>query len=132
MPICDSLVVEDDGSTRLLLHTICRRLGLQTISVGDGHAAIEVLSNARPRVILLDLLLPGVSGFQVLHFIRMTSPAVIQNVIVITASGDPAFAAHEEVRGTRCFMRKPLDIDDLMLHINAGAYGGAALQRQHA
>ena len=132
MPSCEALVVEDDYATQLLLHTLCRRLGLHTESAGDGLQAIDILQSAQPRVVLLDLLLPKVNGFQVLHFIRVSSPTLLAGVIVMTASSDPAFATHEALHGTRCFLRKPLDLDELTSHVVACAGNGAAGRRRAA
>jgi DNA-binding response OmpR family regulator len=79
-----ALVVEDDPSTRHLLAAILEAEGADVDIAGDGERAIEMLSRGTYSVILLDLVLPRVSGTAVMEHLRVTKPAVLENVIVVT------------------------------------------------
>ena len=116
---CECLVVEDDHPTQSLLRTICTRLGLQTVVAEDGAHAIEVLRVNEPHIMLLDLLMPRVDGFEVLDFVRATHPILLKRIIVLTASNDPRFMTRVDEKSIWRFMRKPVDIEELSEEIVA-------------
>jgi CheY-like chemotaxis protein len=108
------LVVEDDASIRALLAAVGLRAGFRSHAVDGGEQALLVLRNESPDVILLDLLMPGTDGFDVLHYLDTTSPAMLKRVIVVTAASAAELVDCEELRRVWCVRRKPLDIGDLM------------------
>lgn len=79
-----ALVVEDDSKTREALRSIIEAEGFDVDTAGDGEAAIQHLSNHRYGVILLDIVLPKVSGTAVMEFMRVNTPDSLSNVIVVT------------------------------------------------
>lgn len=115
------LVVEDDHSTQTLLAAVARRVWMEPLLAGDGHEAIALLASEDVDVILLDLLLPRVDGFDVLRHIRGTAPALLARVIVVTAAADVTVRECEELRRVRAFFRKPVEIDELAAEMLACA-----------
>ena len=85
------LVADDDQSIRQLLCTIVRRERLEVDCVSDGQEAIDHLREHAYAVILLDLMMPRVDGFQVIEYLRDHPPAVKPVVLVITAYADQRF-----------------------------------------
>jgi DNA-binding response OmpR family regulator len=79
-----ALVVEDDPTTQRLLAAILRAEGADVDIAGDGEVAIEMLSRETYSVILLDIVLPRVSGTAVMEHLRATRPGVLESVIVVT------------------------------------------------
>jgi DNA-binding response OmpR family regulator len=79
-----ALVVEDDPTTQRLLAAILEAEGADVDIAGDGEIAIEMLSRGTYSVILLDIVLPRVSGTAVMEHLRATRPGVLENVIVVT------------------------------------------------
>lgn len=79
-----ALVVEDDPTTQRLLAAILEAEGADVDIAGDGEMAIEMLSRGTYSVILLDIVLPRVSGTAVMEHLRATRPGVLENVIVVT------------------------------------------------
>lgn len=79
-----ALIVEDDRPTREMLRTILEGEGLDVDTVGDGEGAIEYLRTEQYSLILLDIVLPTISGTDVMEFLRMNKPAALPRTIVVT------------------------------------------------
>ena len=79
-----ALVVEDDDSTRLLLCKMVESQNCDVDEAKDGQAAIELLDNNDYAVILLDIVLPKVSGTDVMDHLFRTNPAMLERIIVVT------------------------------------------------
>jgi DNA-binding response OmpR family regulator len=79
-----ALVVEDDSRTREALRTIIQSEGFEVDTADNGELAIQLLNETRYAVVVLDVVLPRVSGTAVMEHIRVTNPDLLQNVIVVT------------------------------------------------
>lgn len=79
------LVVEDDLTTRNLLRRLLEKEDWQVIEATDGQAALQCIALHKPDVILLDLMMPGLDGFQVIRTLHATPEWQAIPVIVITA-----------------------------------------------
>ena len=106
------LVADDDPSIRQLLCTIIRRERMEVDCVGDGAQAIEKLKEQAYSVILLDLMMPRVSGFEVIEYLKQNPPDPKPVVLVISAYAD------QRVRGVDAaivagVLRKPFEVADL-------------------
>lgn len=108
------LVVEDDRMLRQLVELLLEREGWSVTSARDGHAALEVLRTGLPDVLLLDLMLPDTSGFDVLDWIEKTNPAWLPRVIVFTAASSKVIAILEGKHRITRILRKPFDINELI------------------
>ena len=103
------LIVDDEERNRKLLRLILQGEGYQTWESERGEEALAVAAARQPDVVLLDLMLPGMDGFQVLRLMK-ENPA-IQNipVVVVTAVDDPAARSRVERAGAAGFITKPID-----------------------
>ena len=79
------LIVDDTEDIRLFLQEALQTAGYQTLSAADGEEAFRLVQTAAPDLVMLDIMLPGLNGFQVLRKIRETSAVP---VIMISARGD--------------------------------------------
>jgi signal transduction histidine kinase/CheY-like chemotaxis protein len=79
-----ALVVEDDLSTRELLMTLLAREGWKVQAAGDGHRGLEIFRGRRPDLVLLDLMLPGLDGFEFLATVKAEFPDENPTIIVVT------------------------------------------------
>ena len=79
-----ALVVEDDDSTRILLCKMVESQNCDVDEARDGQAAIELLDNNDYAVVLLDIVLPKVSGTDVMDHLFRTNPAMLERIIVVT------------------------------------------------
>lgn len=110
------LIVEDDPGTQLLLATLMRRSGFETEVSSNGAQAIEALKRRAFDVLILDLMMPAVSGSDVIQFIGDGKRG--ERVVVCTAAG-PRTSAGIDMRVVRAIVRKPFDIDELTSTIAA-------------
>lgn len=105
------LIVEDDPPTQMLLETLVQRNGYESVSAPDGAVAIELLGQRHFDAVILDLMMPQVSGTEVIDF--LTSQGKRVPVILCTAAG-PQRTASLEHGVVRAVVRKPFDIEALM------------------
>jgi DNA-binding response OmpR family regulator len=113
------LMVEDDRATLSLLAAIAKREGFDALLADDGEKAISILRYHVVDALVLDLLLPVTSGFEVLLHCKRTAPSLLERTIVITAAAEHVYQNCEELRHVRRFYRKPLDFIDLTSALHA-------------
>jgi CheY-like chemotaxis protein len=82
------LVVEDDGDIRDLLLSHLARLGYEVRGVPTGEAALQVAAAERPSLVVLDILLPGIDGWEVARRLRV-EPGLAGVPVVIASILDP-------------------------------------------
>lgn len=103
----DILVVEDEPSILDSLDFILNRAGWNIHAVADGEAALEAVAQYRPKVVVLDVMLPKKSGFEVLKQLR-TQPATKElPVLMLTAKGQQQDRKIAEELGASGFVTKP-------------------------
>ncbi|HEV7923680.1 MAG TPA: response regulator [Thermoanaerobaculia bacterium] len=105
------LVVDDDDAIRALLFTVLRRRGLKVDTARNGIEATERCARCRYAVMLLDLMMPRMSGYEVLERLENMPPEQRPFVIVLTAGNEPRQLNPDIVAGT---VRKPFDIELLL------------------
>ena len=106
------LVVDDDDAIRALLLTILRRRGFTVDSARNGVEAIERIERCSYSLMLLDLMMPQMSGWDVLaHLDQCGSERQLPLVIVLTAGHEPRDLNPAYVAGT---VRKPFDVELLL------------------
>jgi CheY-like chemotaxis protein len=104
------LVCDDDPSLRELVRAVLGT-GYRFVEAADGAEALEITRELRPDLIVLDVMLPGLSGIEVLEAIRMDDELRDVKVVVITAWSHAELEA--QVAGADRFVSKPFDPDDL-------------------
>lgn len=82
------LVVEDHNDERLMIASILRAAGYRVSEAADGNEALRILHDDPPDLVVLDLLLPGISGFEVCASVRRRTERDVP-VLVVTAHGSP-------------------------------------------
>jgi DNA-binding response OmpR family regulator len=112
------LIVEDDGAIRNLLAAALRREGLRVTTAIDGIEGVAALRNRPYRVVLLDLRMPRMNGWDVVDWLREQPSAKPRTLIVTTADGqrvvddlDPALV--------NAMVFKPFDIHELTAYVKA-------------
>jgi DNA-binding response OmpR family regulator len=113
------LMVEDDQPTLSLLAAIARREGFEAILAADGDHALSILQHHPIDAMVLDLLLPGTNGFDILRYCKNTLPRLLECTIVITAAAEQTYRECEELKLVRRFYLKPLDFVDLASALHA-------------
>jgi len=105
------LIVDDDAAIRTLLFTILSRRGFAVDMAENGIQAIETIERCNYLVVLLDLMMPQMNGWEVLDKIKARPQVVRPLVIVLTAGSEPRDLPADMVAGT---IRKPFDVDLLV------------------
>ncbi len=108
------LVIEDNLALRTLLERVLSRSHIATHTVARGDDALRVISEGEHDAIVLDLLLPGLSGFELLAALRQTRPQLLSRVIVITAVSNVALQDFQFGDLIWKLIRKPFDIDEFV------------------
>jgi two-component system, OmpR family, phosphate regulon response regulator PhoB len=80
------LIVDDDPAIRKMLVEVLSLEGYPTETANDGREALDILDHSGPRVVLLDLLMPGVSGRQVMEQLRATPGARAKHGIIFLSA----------------------------------------------
>lgn len=109
-----AVIVEDDVATQSLLAAVARRCGLTARVARDGEAAIALILTERPSVLVLDLVLPHLSGVAVLQHVSQVWPQLLPRTVIVTAADEKTLrTVGPALRKVHCVMRKPLDIEEL-------------------
>ena len=114
--IVNVLVIEDDRVLCDLIETILRRKHLSVQTSARGDAALSAIESGTNQydAILLDLMLPGANGFELLRHIHTNNPALLSRIIVLTAASSMVLTNLEFSSLVWHVMRKPFDLDDLL------------------
>jgi diguanylate cyclase (GGDEF)-like protein len=113
------LVVDDDDHTRNLLRDLCETSGFAVTVAEDGVGAIDQLNQARPDLVLLDLMMPRQDGFEVLKVIRERDGLKDLPVIILTAMGDMDGKIRGMELGADDYITKPFKLVELQTRINS-------------
>ena len=112
------LVVEDDLSIRRLLKMVLEREGYSVEIASDGLEAVLKLGLAEYDVIVLDLMMPNLDGFEFMATLAANDPSRLKGVIVTSAASPGVIA--ERMRGVPFqIVAKPFDIQDLTASVRA-------------
>ena len=99
------LIVDDDEDLRLLARRALARAGHRVLEAEDGADGLELIETRRPDLVVLDLHMPGIDGFEVLRRLRANKTTV--PIIVLTAHGDEKSAQASFELGATDFLAKP-------------------------
>lgn len=103
------LVADDDAANREMLARRLRRLGHTVETANDGRQAIEKVRSSSYDLLLLDLVMPVLSGYEVLDHLRSNPPPSYLPVIVLSASDEPGKIAQSIELGAEDYLPKPFD-----------------------
>ena len=111
------LVVDDEASIADLVATALRYEGFETLTAADGHAALAAVESFRPDLVVLDIMLPDLDGFEVHR--RLADRGVHVPVLFLTARD----ATEDKVRGLTIgaddYVTKPFSLEELVARIRA-------------
>ena len=112
------LVAEDDSALNSLVVSWLRRAHLEVDSVTDGEAAVRQIQNVEYSAILLDVMMPQLTGLDVIEYVKEHQPKLLQRIIVMTAGGE---SVTDKVRSSAVYklVEKPFDLRELLDHAMA-------------
>lgn len=106
------LVIEDDAGVRGLLQTILEDEGLETVLAADGEEGLRLAREVDPAVVLIDVMMPGLGGPEVLRRLRRPDGSLPFQVVVLTGAVDSVEHLRGEL-GAEAIIEKPFDITRL-------------------
>lgn len=113
------LVVDDDGLHRSLTCQILAGAGIQTLEAGSGAEALTVAESSSPDAVLIDQVMPGMSGIELTRQLR-ARPANLVTPLLFVSAEDATEVRVEALRaGATDFMVKPVEADELVARVQA-------------
>lgn len=108
------LIVEDEANIALALSTVLAREGWKLTHISDGAEAMATVRSLSPDLVLLDVMLPGVSGYDICQQIRLDEALAATRILMMTARGNAVERRKGLALGADGFIAKPFDLRDLM------------------
>ncbi|MDZ4763821.1 MAG: response regulator [Chloroflexota bacterium] len=115
--ISSILLVDDDANVRDVFQLVMKHYKLPLVVVNDAEAALDYLTTNTPDVIVLDLFLPGMDGYQALNQIRKRSLARNAKIIATTAYYTQDTEQEIFQRGFDGYLAKPIDSNELIEYL---------------
>jgi signal transduction histidine kinase/DNA-binding response OmpR family regulator len=117
------LVVDDEADTLDFMRETLKSEGFRVITAHDGQQALHALERERLDLVILDILLPGLSGFEVLEAMARSEDTAAIPVVVLTAQGDEVDARRGLELGVRKYLSKPFDVRALLAEVRRQVAG---------
>ncbi len=108
------LVVDDQTNVRNILEFNLKRRGFEILAAPDGLAALSLATNHIPQLILLDIMMPGIDGYQVLEKLKSTPKTAAIPVLIVSAKGTEDDILRALKLGARDYIVKPFNLELLM------------------
>jgi len=116
------LVVDDEAANRHLMETILAAEGGEIVTAADGKQALALVTENPPDLILLDIMMPDMSGFDVLRAMKADAATAGIPVIMVTALDNPDAMAQAIEGGADEVLTKPVNAAELLLRVKNMLY----------
>jgi DNA-binding response OmpR family regulator len=113
------MIVDDESAIRLVCRVNLESAGFETIEAGDGETALALASSERPDLILLDVMLPGLDGWEVAARLRETPETRHIPIVFLTARSTTIDEVHGHAVGGVGYISKPFDPAELTQTVSA-------------
>lgn len=117
MPVI--VVMEDDADIRTLMVHLLTHEGYEVLAAGNGSEGLQLVESHRPDLIISDVQMPGMTGFQVLDSVRQSPALAATPVILLTALQDRVHVRHGMTAGADDYITKPFEPSELTLAVDA-------------
>jgi len=130
-PLSRSLIltIDDDDMMRLMLHDILDREGFEVLSVANGFEGIDMVKARRPELVLLDVIMPEMNGFDCLQAIRAIPGMALLPIVMLTGSDDVDSINRSFLLGATDFIAKPISWPTLPHRLRYLLRASSALNR---
>lgn len=113
------LIVDDEPNIVLSLEFLMKQAGFEVRTVGDGQAALDAIEAEPPDLVLLDVMLPGKTGFEVCQAIRANPDWQAVRVIMLTARGREIDREKGQALGADDYITKPFATREVVTKVQA-------------
>ncbi|HEY4181060.1 MAG TPA: response regulator [Kofleriaceae bacterium] len=107
------LVVDDDPEIVSMLETRLTKRGYKVSTAPDGHKALELARKERPDLVLLDVMMPGKSGWEVAKALKSDPATQDIKIVMVTAIGERMNAMTSPIAGADAHIDKPFEFEKL-------------------
>ena len=111
------LLVEDDSTLSFIVHDALTREGFDVVCAPNGESGLKLFKDINPDIIVADVMMPKMDGFEMVRIIRLTSPAVPVLFLTARTALDDVVKGFE--LGANDYLRKPFQILELVVRIKA-------------
>ena len=111
------LVIEDDPDQRRLLERMLSGAGFRVVTAADGEAGIATVVATAPDLIVLDVMMPRLNGFQTCRRLKSDPATARFPVVILTTKDEPADQFWATEVGADAFLNKPVDFPELLATI---------------
>ncbi len=119
MPDKDKIVIADDMDTVLMLEEILlKKTGYEIVKAKTGTEALKKIQSEKPRIALLDLIMPEMSGDAICRFIKNNGELKHIKIVIITSHGKPEDKERALRSGCDYFLTKPVNSRELLDIVN--------------
>jgi DNA-binding response OmpR family regulator len=123
------LVIEDEARIQAFLTRGLEAEGYTVVAAGDGRTGLDLATGARWDLVVLDLLLPGLNGLQVLRELHRANPDL--PVVILSARSDVQTKLRGFELGATDYVAKPFSLDELLARIRVRLRGAATFGDEH-
>jgi DNA-binding response OmpR family regulator len=113
------LIIDDDVTITELMKVLVKMEGHEPTTVNNSLQAVEVANDINPDLITLDLMMPGISGYELCVLLREDPKFANTPIIIISAKSDPASIEKAMQAGAKDYLTKPFSVDEFILKINS-------------
>jgi DNA-binding response OmpR family regulator len=113
------LIVDDEQTTAQLIKMVLKKHGYRVVTAASGPEALRIADDLLPDLVLLDVVLPGMDGFQVCQYIRKNARTANIPVIIFTGLNRPADQRNAFLAGSDDYLTKPVKLAELINKIRA-------------
>ena len=107
------LIADDEPNIVVSLEYLMKREGYEVVVARDGRQALEAIVRERPHLVLLDVMMPGKSGFDVCQEVRATEAVKDTLILMLTAKGRDVDVARGLAMGATAYMTKPFSTREM-------------------
>ena len=119
------LVADDEPNIVISLEYLMKREGYDVLVATDGNQALETIRREQPALVLLDVMMPGKTGFEVCQAVRADPALEGARILMLTAKGRDTDISKGLALGANAYMTKPFSTRELVQKV-AAMLGGAA------
>ena len=108
------LIVDDDTNVLRLMSYIAEEEDYTVVTVDSGAAALTTIAREHPQLVILDLVMPDISGFQICEHIRNDPDLADIKILAVTGYAEPSNLRRILALGADEYVEKPLDVEDFI------------------
>ena len=122
------LIIEDEADAAELFAEMMRVSGFRVLKTSSSAPAISMMTAEKPDIVLLDIMMPGVSGLDILREMRSDPALADVPVVIVSAKGMPADIRHGMEAGASVYLTKPVGFLELKEAVERALGGKSAVE----